>query len=81
MWKSIFILIVFNSNTQEFESSTIKEFKGNMEYNYIVAHFSVDTKQDNLKFIKIIKDSVYIPMDSCYTDKKNEGLPYPYLKK
>ena len=80
MWKVIFILIVFNTNTGEFEKSSINILKKDKYLRMMdVLNSIVPSKNKNLKFIKIIKDSVYVPDDSCYS-KVKDLTKFQYLK-
>jgi len=75
MWKVIYILIIFNTNTGKFEESDIQVIdKKSDEIAFDLAKTLTGSKYKEFKFIKVIKDSVYVPDDNCY--KKTQGLPY-----
>ncbi len=73
MWKLIWVLIVFNTTTNSFEKVEVTEKKLHDYTELIYGRDGINAilgmKYKNQKIIKEIKDSVYIPDDSCYYEQ------------
>jgi hypothetical protein len=80
MWKVVYIFIIFNTNTNKFESSSVNVLdKKSLQIIDFESSF-IGSKYKHQKYIKILKDSVYIPHDSCYVKGILPNSNFKYLK-